>query len=163
MRPPTHRWHPFCLKHVLFLRVHRWMHLFSCGTEQLLEWVSSLVWRRKLANLLSLVYIVLISVGFLVFFFLFQTNSGWKYGVSLDENMKTHPLIRPFKTLAEKVIERISAASIWSSLICVLLKINFKYILLNVRQRHKLEFLQLRIGTSLCWSGFSVNLTLSLV
>uniref|UniRef100_A0A8C3RI39 Ryanodine receptor 3 n=1 Tax=Cyanoderma ruficeps TaxID=181631 RepID=A0A8C3RI39_9PASS len=30
------------------------------------------------------------------------TNSGWKYGVSLDENMKTHPLIRPFKTLAEK-------------------------------------------------------------
>uniref|UniRef100_A0A8C3VI04 Ryanodine receptor 3 n=1 Tax=Catharus ustulatus TaxID=91951 RepID=A0A8C3VI04_CATUS len=31
-----------------------------------------------------------------------KTNSGWKYGVSLDENMKTHPLIRPFKTLAEK-------------------------------------------------------------
>ncbi|XP_064920314.1 ryanodine receptor 3 isoform X8 [Columba livia] len=31
-----------------------------------------------------------------------KTNSGWKYGVSLDENMKTHPLIRPFKTLTEK-------------------------------------------------------------
>ncbi|KAM9380915.1 ryanodine receptor 3 [Phaethornis superciliosus] len=31
-----------------------------------------------------------------------KTNSGWKYGVSLDENTKTHPLIRPFKTLNEK-------------------------------------------------------------
>ncbi|XP_054256673.1 ryanodine receptor 3 [Indicator indicator] len=31
-----------------------------------------------------------------------KTNTGWKYGVSLDENMKTHPLIRPFKTLTEK-------------------------------------------------------------
>uniref|UniRef100_A0A8C3CUD7 Ryanodine receptor 3 n=1 Tax=Cairina moschata TaxID=8855 RepID=A0A8C3CUD7_CAIMO len=31
-----------------------------------------------------------------------KTNSGWKYGVSLDENTKTHPLIRPFKTLTEK-------------------------------------------------------------
>ncbi|KAM6311510.1 ryanodine receptor 3 [Aegotheles albertisi] len=31
-----------------------------------------------------------------------KTNSGWKYGVSLDENMKSHPLIRPFKTLTEK-------------------------------------------------------------
>ncbi|KAH1171424.1 hypothetical protein KIL84_007042, partial [Mauremys mutica] len=31
-----------------------------------------------------------------------KSNSGWKYGVSLDENMKTHPLIRPFKTLTEK-------------------------------------------------------------
>lgn len=50
--------------------------------------------------------------GVFGWFFLFQTNGGWKYGVSLDENMKTHPLIRPFKTLAEKVIEEISAASI---------------------------------------------------
>uniref|UniRef100_A0A8B9TU88 Ryanodine receptor 3 n=1 Tax=Anas platyrhynchos TaxID=8839 RepID=A0A8B9TU88_ANAPL len=31
-----------------------------------------------------------------------KTNNGWKYGVSLDENTKTHPLIRPFKTLTEK-------------------------------------------------------------
>ncbi|XP_064003828.1 ryanodine receptor 3 [Pogoniulus pusillus] len=31
-----------------------------------------------------------------------KTNTGWKYGVSLDENMKTHPLLRPFKTLTEK-------------------------------------------------------------
>uniref|UniRef100_A0A8D0HWE0 Ryanodine receptor 3 n=1 Tax=Sphenodon punctatus TaxID=8508 RepID=A0A8D0HWE0_SPHPU len=31
-----------------------------------------------------------------------KSNNGWKYGVSLDENMKTHPLIRPFKTLTEK-------------------------------------------------------------
>lgn len=111
--------------------------LLSCGTEQLLEWVGTLMSQRKLANLLSLINVFLISVGFLVFFFLFQTNSGWKYGVSLDENMKTHPLIRPFKTLAEKVIEEIAAASIGSRLICVLLKIHFKYNLLNVRQRHK--------------------------
>jgi hypothetical protein len=32
-----------------------------------------------------------------------QSQSGWKYGISLDENVKTHPLIRPFKTLTEKV------------------------------------------------------------
>lgn len=36
----------------------------------------------------------------------FQNNSGWKYGTSLDENMKTHPLIRPFKTLIEKVLKK---------------------------------------------------------
>lgn len=32
-----------------------------------------------------------------------QSQNGWKYGISLDENVKTHPLIRPFKTLTEKV------------------------------------------------------------
>ncbi|XP_054825893.1 ryanodine receptor 3 [Eublepharis macularius] len=31
-----------------------------------------------------------------------KSNSGWKYAACLDENMKTHPLIRPFKTLIEK-------------------------------------------------------------
>ncbi|KAJ6667359.1 hypothetical protein lerEdw1_017337 [Lerista edwardsae] len=31
-----------------------------------------------------------------------KSNSGWKYAVTLDENMKMHPLIRPFKTLTEK-------------------------------------------------------------
>lgn len=31
-----------------------------------------------------------------------KSQNGWKYGISLDENMKTHPLIRPFKTLTEK-------------------------------------------------------------
>ncbi|OCT64786.1 hypothetical protein XELAEV_18041025mg [Xenopus laevis] len=31
-----------------------------------------------------------------------KIHSGWKYGLSLDENMKTHPLLRPFKTLSEK-------------------------------------------------------------
>uniref|UniRef100_A0A2K6G8I3 Ryanodine receptor 3 n=1 Tax=Propithecus coquereli TaxID=379532 RepID=A0A2K6G8I3_PROCO len=31
-----------------------------------------------------------------------KTQSGWKYGISLDENVRTHPLIRPFKTLTEK-------------------------------------------------------------
>ncbi|XP_069065087.1 ryanodine receptor 3 isoform X1 [Pleurodeles waltl] len=31
-----------------------------------------------------------------------KIHSGWKYGISLDENVKTHPLIRPFKTLTEK-------------------------------------------------------------
>lgn len=32
-----------------------------------------------------------------------QSQNGWKYGISLDENVKTHPLIRPFRTLTEKV------------------------------------------------------------
>ncbi|XP_030878191.1 ryanodine receptor 3-like [Leptonychotes weddellii] len=31
-----------------------------------------------------------------------KSQNGWKYGISLDENVKTHPLIRPFKTLTEK-------------------------------------------------------------
>lgn len=52
--------------------------------------------------------------------YFFQTNNGWKYGVSLDENTKTHPLIRPFKTLTEKVIENTLAILIESNLICVL-------------------------------------------
>ncbi|KAM6461143.1 ryanodine receptor 3 [Liasis olivaceus] len=31
-----------------------------------------------------------------------KSNCGWKYAPLLDENAKTHPLIRPFKTLTEK-------------------------------------------------------------
>ncbi|XP_053136342.1 ryanodine receptor 3 isoform X7 [Hemicordylus capensis] len=31
-----------------------------------------------------------------------KSNGGWKYAASLDENIKTHPSIRPFKTLTEK-------------------------------------------------------------
>nr|XP_033808279.1 ryanodine receptor 3 isoform X2 [Geotrypetes seraphini] len=31
-----------------------------------------------------------------------KIHSGWKYGAMLDENMKTHPLIRPFHTLTVK-------------------------------------------------------------
>ncbi|XP_075469375.1 ryanodine receptor 3 isoform X3 [Ascaphus truei] len=31
-----------------------------------------------------------------------KIHSGWKYGISLDDNMKSHPLLRPFKTLSEK-------------------------------------------------------------
>uniref|UniRef100_G1KRA0 Ryanodine receptor 3 n=1 Tax=Anolis carolinensis TaxID=28377 RepID=G1KRA0_ANOCA len=31
-----------------------------------------------------------------------KSNSGWKYAASVDENMKMHPLIRPFKTLTDK-------------------------------------------------------------
>ncbi|KAF7252059.1 Ryanodine receptor 3 [Varanus komodoensis] len=31
-----------------------------------------------------------------------KSNGGWRYAASLDDNMKTHPLIRPFKTLPEK-------------------------------------------------------------
>lgn len=37
--------------------------------------------------------------------FYFQSNCGWKYAPLLDENIKTHPLIRPFKTLIEKVMK----------------------------------------------------------
>ncbi|XP_043930092.1 ryanodine receptor 3 [Protopterus annectens] len=31
-----------------------------------------------------------------------KIQGGWKLGASLDENAKTHPLIRPFKTLTDK-------------------------------------------------------------
>ncbi|OWK09653.1 hypothetical protein Celaphus_00006404, partial [Cervus elaphus hippelaphus] len=39
-----------------------------------------------------------------------KSQNGWKYGISLDENVKTHPLIRPFKTLTEKRLFRIREA-----------------------------------------------------
>lgn len=45
------------------------------------------------------------SMSFVKYISLFQSNSGWKYAVLLDENMKTHPLMRPFKTLSEKVMK----------------------------------------------------------
>jgi len=74
--------------------------------------------------------------------------------------MKTHPLIRPFKTLTEKVVEEISAALIQSRLICVLFKIHFKH---AIKGREIKEFLQLRTATSICYSVCLVNLTQSLV
>lgn len=150
----TQRGHPFCLRHVLFLCVHRWMH-------DLLLWhwaALGMGWQFDVTKENCLIcshssMLFSFQWGFRLFFLIFQTNSGWKYGVSLDENMKTHPLIRPFKTLAEKVIEKISAASIWSRLTCMFLKIHFKYNLLNVKQKHKQELLQL-IGAILYWSDF---------
>ena len=32
-----------------------------------------------------------------------QVSAGWKHGDSLDEQAKTHPLLKPYKALNEKV------------------------------------------------------------
>lgn len=37
------------------------------------------------------------------FFFFFQIQNNWTYGEMLDENAKTHPMLRPYKTFSEKV------------------------------------------------------------
>lgn len=34
---------------------------------------------------------------------LFQIQNNWSYGEVLDENAKTHPMLRPYKTFSEKV------------------------------------------------------------
>lgn len=36
--------------------------------------------------------------------FLLQIQNNWTYGEVLDENAKTHPMLRPYKTFSEKVI-----------------------------------------------------------
>lgn len=33
----------------------------------------------------------------------FQIQNNWSYGEALDENAKTHPMLRPYKTFSEKV------------------------------------------------------------
>lgn len=35
--------------------------------------------------------------------FAFQIQNNWSYGETLDENAKTHPMLRPYKTFSEKV------------------------------------------------------------
>lgn len=39
----------------------------------------------------------------------FQIQNNWSYGETLDENAKTHPMLRPYKTFSEKV----SSLSLW--------------------------------------------------
>lgn len=34
-----------------------------------------------------------------------QIQSNWTFGEVLDENAKTHPMLRPYKTFSEKVRE----------------------------------------------------------
>lgn len=34
----------------------------------------------------------------------FQIQNNWTYGEVLDENAKTHPMLRPYKTFSEKVM-----------------------------------------------------------
>lgn len=34
---------------------------------------------------------------------MFQIQNNWSYGEVLDENAKTHPMLRPYKTFSEKV------------------------------------------------------------
>jgi len=41
--------------------------------------------------------------------FVFQIQNNWSYGEVLDENSKTHPMLRPYKTFSEKV--RLQASS----------------------------------------------------
>lgn len=36
----------------------------------------------------------------------FQIQNNWSYGEALDENAKTHPMLRPYKTFSEKVISQ---------------------------------------------------------
>lgn len=40
----------------------------------------------------------------IVSWFLLQIQNNWTYGEVLDENAKTHPMLRPYKTFSEKVI-----------------------------------------------------------
>lgn len=34
---------------------------------------------------------------------LLQVSAGWKHGDSVDEQVKCHPLLKPYKALSEKV------------------------------------------------------------
>lgn len=34
-----------------------------------------------------------------------QVAAGWKHGDSLDEHTKSHPLLKPYKALTEKVLD----------------------------------------------------------
>lgn len=40
----------------------------------------------------------------IILWFLQQIQNNWTYGEVLDENAKTHPMLRPYKTFSEKVI-----------------------------------------------------------
>lgn len=37
------------------------------------------------------------------FYIIIQIQNNWTYGEVLDENAKTHPMLRPYKTFSEKV------------------------------------------------------------
>lgn len=39
----------------------------------------------------------------IILWFLLQIQNNWTYGEVLDENAKTHPMLRPYKTFSEKV------------------------------------------------------------
>lgn len=40
---------------------------------------------------------------FFSFCIIIQIQNNWTYGEVLDENAKTHPMLRPYKTFSEKV------------------------------------------------------------
>lgn len=40
----------------------------------------------------------------IILWILLQIQNNWTYGEVLDENAKTHPMLRPYKTFSEKVI-----------------------------------------------------------
>lgn len=40
---------------------------------------------------------------FVSFCIIIQIQNNWTYGEVLDENAKTHPMLRPYKTFSEKV------------------------------------------------------------
>lgn len=37
---------------------------------------------------------------------LLQVSAGWKHGDSVDEHTKSHPLLKPYKALTEKVLHK---------------------------------------------------------
>lgn len=38
---------------------------------------------------------------------LLQVSAGWKHGDSVDEHTKSHPLLKPYKALTEKVLPNV--------------------------------------------------------
>lgn len=34
-----------------------------------------------------------------------QIQNSWSYGENIDEELKTHPMLRPYKTFSEKVTQ----------------------------------------------------------
>lgn len=47
---------------------------------------------------------------------LLQVSAGWKHGDSVDEQAKSHPLLKPYKALSEKVHTHTAARGVVSFL-----------------------------------------------
>lgn len=49
------------------------------------------------------ILLALTKVVIHIFMSVVQIQNNWSYGETLDENAKTHPMLRPYKTFSEKV------------------------------------------------------------
>lgn len=49
--------------------------------------------------------VVALVLDYFLFFMHLQIQNNWTFGEVLDENAKTHPMLRPYKTFSEKVGE----------------------------------------------------------